>query len=285
MSRIFGHILGVEVGDTFSDRLELSVSGVHRPRQAGISGSQNEGADSIVVSGGYEDDQDLGDEIIYTGQGGRDLNTSKQVTDQELVRGNLALALSAVRGLPVRVIRGANSKSSFAPEKGYRYDGLFRVVTYWQETGKSGYRVWRFYLVKTNDTIISPSVSERDEASYPSRKQEFIQRYIRNTAVSEDIKALYRNQCMVCNRTVKTPAGRYAEGAHIKPLGKPHEGPDIKPNLLCLCPNHHVMFDFGGFGVDDNLELLGIEGTLKVHPKHNIDERFLGYHREHIYVG
>ena len=33
----------------------------------GIGGTKAEGADSIVVNGGYEDDEDYGDEIIYTG--------------------------------------------------------------------------------------------------------------------------------------------------------------------------------------------------------------------------
>lgn len=41
------------------------------------------GADAIVVSGGYEDDNDDGDEIIYTGQGGNDPDSGKQVADQE----------------------------------------------------------------------------------------------------------------------------------------------------------------------------------------------------------
>ena len=73
----------------------------------GISGSQNEGADSIVASGGYEDDHDFGDIIIYTGEGGRDPNTGTHVADQEFRGGNRALAVSCDEGLPVRVIRGA----------------------------------------------------------------------------------------------------------------------------------------------------------------------------------
>ena len=68
--RIFGPIPGIEVGATFPDRTSAAKVGVHRPLRAGISGSGAEGADSIVVSGGYEDDQDFGDEIIYTGHGG-----------------------------------------------------------------------------------------------------------------------------------------------------------------------------------------------------------------------
>ncbi len=58
-----------------------------------------------MLSGGYEDDEDLGDEIIYTGHGGQE--NKIQVRDQELTRQNLALAISAQQGLPVRVVRGA----------------------------------------------------------------------------------------------------------------------------------------------------------------------------------
>jgi putative restriction endonuclease len=65
--RTFGEIPEVAVGTTFPDREALAAAAVHRPTQAGISGSTAEGADSIVVSGGYEDDRNLGDEIIYTG--------------------------------------------------------------------------------------------------------------------------------------------------------------------------------------------------------------------------
>jgi putative restriction endonuclease len=70
--RIFGHIPDVPVGSIFPSRRALAEAGVHRPLQAGISGSGAEGSDSIAVSGGYEDDIDLESEIIYTGQGGRD---------------------------------------------------------------------------------------------------------------------------------------------------------------------------------------------------------------------
>ncbi|WP_209280411.1 YDG/SRA domain-containing protein [Neolewinella marina] len=136
--RIFGEIPGIAEGQTFANRIELSLSLVHRPRQAGISGSQLEGADCIVLSGGYEDDVDYENVIVYTGHGGRDISSGKQVTDQDMIRGNLALALSCQRGLPVRVIRGYTNLSSHAPQEGYRYDGLFRVEEYWKEKGRSG---------------------------------------------------------------------------------------------------------------------------------------------------
>jgi len=64
--RTFGEINGVSPGDLFDDRAALAKAGVHPPLVAGISGGKHEGADSIVLSGGYEDDEDLGDTIIYT---------------------------------------------------------------------------------------------------------------------------------------------------------------------------------------------------------------------------
>jgi putative restriction endonuclease len=114
--RVFGHIPGYPEGSRFEARAELSEAGVHRPLIAGISGSEREGADSIVLSGGYEDDEDLGDEMVYTGHGGRDAESRRQVAHQRLTRGNLALAHSSIEGLPVRVIRGASLDSIYAVE-------------------------------------------------------------------------------------------------------------------------------------------------------------------------
>jgi putative restriction endonuclease len=70
MARVFGPIPSVPVGATYQSREAVAAAGVHRPTMAGISGAEREGADSIVVSGGYEDDEDYGNVIVYTGPGG-----------------------------------------------------------------------------------------------------------------------------------------------------------------------------------------------------------------------
>jgi putative restriction endonuclease len=146
--QVFGHIPGYPEGSCFESREALSRAGVHRPRVAGISGRGREGADSVILAGGYEDWDDCGDEIVYTGHGGRDPESKRQVRHQTLTRGNLALATSHLRELPVRVIRGARLQSLYAPPTGYRYDGLYRVDNYWQEHGRSGFTIWRYRLVK-----------------------------------------------------------------------------------------------------------------------------------------
>lgn len=289
--RLFGELQGLYLGASFRNRLELSKSGVHKPTQAGISGSQKEGADSIIVSGGYEDDEDYGDIIIYTGHGGRDLSSGKQVTNQELVRGNLALAESCKNGLPVRVIRGAHKNSSFAPEEGYRYDGLFRVEDYWKEKGRSGFIVWRFRLrnisgeLKKQSSILQEEPDEYQSANKKTKRIETrVQRIVRDTKLSKEIKEKYNFACQICGTKIETSSGLYAEAAHIKPLGAPHNGPDSKDNLLCLCPNHHVMFDYGGFSILHNsFELIGIDGKLNLIKGHNINPEYVKYHFEHFY--
>lgn len=282
-SRVFGHIPGYPVGSRFESRAELSDIGLHRPLIAGISGSEREGADSIVLSGGYEDDQDFGDEIIYTGHGGRDQETGKQIADQNFSRGNRALAYSSLNGLPVRVIRGADHNTPYSPNTGYRYDGLFVVDDYWQEIGRSGFRIWRYRLVKMADSAAyRESVSEtRGIYSVAPRQEMIVQRVVRNTGQAQRLKALYDYRCQVCRIRLEGLAGPYAEAAHIRPLGAPHDGPDTLDNMLCFCPNHHVLFDHGGIAVDENLLLIGEEGSLLVHPRHPINEEHLRYRREH----
>ena len=133
---------GVNVGDVFNSRQELREAGIHAPTMAGIWGAQ-EGAYSIVLSGGYEDDIDELDYILYTGQGGQDV-PGKQVADQEFTKGNKGLQLSCQYQLPVRVSRGYQIQNG--PVSGYRYDGLYYVTKYERIRGKKRFYICRFHL-------------------------------------------------------------------------------------------------------------------------------------------
>lgn len=59
---------GVLVGETWVDRLECRQWGAHLPHVAGISGQSDYGAQSVALSGGYEDDEDHGEWFLYTGR-------------------------------------------------------------------------------------------------------------------------------------------------------------------------------------------------------------------------
>ena len=284
-NRIFGHIPGYPEGSGFESRAELSEAGVHRPTVAGISGSEREGTDSIVLSGGYEDDADFGDEIVYTGHGGRDQETGRQVADQSFSRGNRALAYSSLNGLPVRVIRGAGHDSPYSPGTGYSYDGLYSVDDYWHETGRSGFRVWRYRLTKLPDQEYELDRPGREQpsdvTSATPRREATVLRIVRDTRQARRIKALYDYRCQMCGTRLEGLAGPYAEAAHIRPLGAPHNGPDTPDNILCLCPNHHVLFDHGGVVVAEDLSLIGAHEPLTVQSRHRVSKEHLRYRREH----
>ncbi|NXG20679.1 UHRF1 ligase, partial [Grallaria varia] len=179
-SNHYGPIPGIPVGTMWKFRVQVSESGVHRPHVAGIHGRSNDGAYSLVLAGGYEDDIDHGNSFTYTGSGGRDLSgnkrTAEQSCDQKLTNMNRALALNCSApindkhgaeakdwraGKPVRVVRNVKGgkHSKYAPVEGNRYDGIYKVVKYWPETGKSGFLVWR-YLLRRDDDEPAPWTKE-----------------------------------------------------------------------------------------------------------------------------
>lgn len=118
------------------------------------------------------------------------------------------------------------------------------------------------------------------------RVETTIQRLIRSTAVAIGVKRLHRYTCQICGAQLVTPAGPYAEAAHIRPLGKPHNGPDVASNVLCLCPNHHLLFDAGAIYIDaagqvcDTITEAVIE-RLRVTPSHPLNWDHFSYNRNH----
>lgn len=281
----FGDIDGVKEGDLFNGRKELREAGVHLALVAGIDGNPNAGAASIVLSGGYVDDLDLGNDIIYTGHGGNE--KGKQVRDQTWdATGNKALIVSEMHGLPVRVTRGFKHKSIFSPSKGYSYGGLYYVESHFEEIGKEGFKICRYRLVKEKpmiENLKTQTFSLSTGNTETTRVHTTTLRIVRDTTLSRQIKELYDYTCQICQTQISAQGVKYAEGAHIRPLGKPHNGNDLPGNLICLCPNHHVMLDKGVFSIKEDLMLIGMDGELNLHIEHILDIDNLEYHQEHIY--
>ena len=231
---ILGDVPGVLPGTFFRDRQELHAKRLHRGLMRGIAPHGS----SIVLSGGYVDDEDMGVVIIYTGEGGRDANTGRQIADQQLVLGNRALAENHLNGIPIRVHRGRAHVPNMPEGFLYRYEGLYRVARYWQESGRDGFKIWRFRIERdlipgdkepTGDAAEGESGNINAPAGKeaPGRRRSTITRITRSTAVGEWVKQLHDFTCQVCGTRLSTPAGGYAETCHIKPLGRPHNGPDV----------------------------------------------------------
>ncbi len=294
VSSVFGEIPGVPVGSAFASRLEVKAAGLHRHQENGISGNSSDlGADAIVVAQMYKDDVDDGDVIVYTGEGGRGQGGDRQTENQTLTKGNLALARSEEHGLPVRVIRKATTRSDYAPASGYRYDGLYVVTKHWQEPSIDGPLIWRFELVRQGEEdgwAEAAAAGARPVGNpHPGRTPGVVQRIVRSTQVTEWVKQLHKGRCQFCGVVLETPVGWYAEGAHVRALGTPHNGPDSVDNVLCLCPNDHVLFDKGALCVDGGKVIRTVDGAvvggLQVAPGHAIDPANFAYHREHFAGG
>ncbi|KAF9459917.1 PUA-like domain-containing protein [Collybia nuda] len=172
--KTYGSIPAVQVGTWWESREGCSGDSIHAPWVAGIScGPQ--GAYSVALSGGYEDDVDLGYAFTYTGSGGRNLKgtkeapknlrTAPQSSDQTFDSPfNKSLKLSTETKKPVRVIRGFKSKSKYAPTEGYRYDGLYTVEQAWMEKGlNSKYSVCKFAFKRIPGQPALPIRGDHDE--------------------------------------------------------------------------------------------------------------------------
>ncbi|CAA6660057.1 unnamed protein product [Spirodela intermedia] len=162
---------GVYVGRTWDDRLECRQWGAHFPHVAGIAGQSNYGAQSVALSGGYKDDEDHGEWFLYTGRFALLLITllcnymirgtgpewnkrtnKEQSFDQRFEKLNQALRVSCQKGYPVRVVRSHKEKrSSYAPEKGVRYDGVYRIEMCWRKVGIQGFKVCRYLFVRCDN--------------------------------------------------------------------------------------------------------------------------------------
>ena len=273
----FGDIPGPH--PIYAKKADLRVAGVHRQQQGGITGSgvRGQGAESVVLSGGYEDDVDNGDAILYTGHGGRDPKTGKQIADQQFTLLNKSLAENVSSGQPVRVVRKVPG--------GFSYDGLFSVDAAYDVLGVRGFRICRFELTKLSGAAAKTPPYVPAPLPGKSRRQTVVtERLVRDTAQSLAVKSGHEYRCQVCRATVPTRSGGYAEGAHIIPLGKPYNGPDVASNILCLCPNHHTSLDKGGIYVDSACVVRVSDGTaigpLHVAPWHGLDMTSFEHHRD-----
>jgi 5-methylcytosine-specific restriction endonuclease McrA len=121
------------------------------------------------------------------------------------------------------------------------------------------------------------SVSHAADLNPPAtqRVASTVYRILRDTELAKQLKQDYEFCCQICGHTIELPDGtRYAEAHHIRPLGRPHGGPDCAENVIVLCPNHHAMCDYGAIRlVLDDLHVINC---------HDIDPKFIAYHNNTI---
>ena len=110
-----------------------------------------------------------------------------------------------------------------------------------------------------------------------------IERVIRNSGYSKDLKNSYKNKCQVCGKRLRLKNGYFSETHHLQPLGGNDNGVDDPSNMIVVCPNHHALFDYGAIAINpETLKVIDFDGseigTLFIDPNHTIGREFLKYH-------
>ena len=128
----------------------------------------------------------------------------------------------------------------------------------------------------SNSQITTPQAEDLEPPT-AERVTTTLSRILRDTRLSNRVKALHNYECQICGFTLLLGDGsRYAEGHHIRPLGSPHDGPDIVGNIICVCPNHHSACDLGAIKLVGN-ELRGAVG-------HVVAQQYVDYHNSIIFA-
>lgn len=307
--RAIGHIEDVIPGSVFHRRRDIFAEKLHGNTQAGISFLRDVDdeyvSDAIVLNGGYGDDEDHWDWVRYTGAGGQNENRTRQISDQNWEhQGNAALKLSFERKYPIRVIRGPEGDSRYSLEDDYRYDGLYEITcirTAYSKPAESGgetFKICQFDLHRLPTCQQELTVQEQNAAAlfdfdsvekFPETRTTTVERIVRDSAVVRRVKQIHNHECQICGFTIVGGGGqRYSEGAHIRPLGRQHGGPDVESNVLCLCPNCHVRLDNGAICITDDRVIVdrtdedredGNPRTLTCRNGHSVEIEYIRYHR------
>ncbi len=122
-----------------------------------------------------------------------------------------------------------------------------------------------------------PTPDAIDLVEPPERIATTTYRILRDTELARHVKLLHNYECQICGHTIELSDGsRYAEAHHIRPLGRPHNGPDVIGNTLCVCPNHHAELDYGAAPID--------LASLRQSGVHPIDSEYVDYHNRNIHA-
>jgi hypothetical protein len=163
------------------------------------------------------------------------------------------------------------------------FQAELRGLVPWSPKGKPGQRksILRRYS--------STQAADIDEPKPPAKTTIKTTRVIRDTKASSGLKRLYDNACQLCGTIINLGSRDYSETHHLQPLGGNHNGPDVRSNMIVLCPNHHVEFDYGAVAIDpDTLEVIQANGhragKLTLRKGHSLEKRYLKYHLDHVFL-
>lgn len=106
-----------------------------------------------------------------------------------------------------------------------------------------GQGIWGLREFYPPNNLLDEDLVNNDETT--KRRESKIQRIVRDTYIISQLKIFHKGVCQICGGTIQVSSEKfYSEGHHIKPLGKPHNGPDKAENIIIVCPTCHVKCDY-----------------------------------------
>jgi len=147
---------------------------------------------------------------------------------------------------------------------------IWKLSTTGIEAAKKLISKYEFFNPEPEDTTESVDIEP------PERIETTVYRILRDTPLARQLKELHKNECQICGKTIKISNSKnYSEAHHIKPLGGIHKGPDIRENIIVLCPSHHVQCDYGA--IELNLD------NIRSVPGHRVSSEYIEYHNAKIF--
>ena len=141
------------------------------------------------------------------------------------------------------------------------------------------------------ENVTVPTANEPQNPDYnaPPRVQTMVSRIIRDTKLSRQVKSENSWKCQICDLSITLNNGNnYSEGHHLRPLGGTYEGPDIKGNIIIVCPTHHTELDYGVIAINPVTSMIEhidkdnpFHGKRLAYKREDLDNEFLKYHYDH----
>ncbi len=166
-----------------------------------------------------------------------------------------AVGIIAKRGVDKRTVFahlvGKNTASTLTARK---FDSLLKE---WLTQNSSKLKEWYLKHADAQDkkrienffgqpqVLDTPKASDINDPDEANRVETTIYRILRDTALSREVKISQNYKCQLCGNRIRLSYGSfYAEAHHVRPLGRPHNGPDKIDNIICVCPTCHVLLDY-----------------------------------------
>jgi predicted HNH restriction endonuclease len=199
------------------------------------------------------------------------------------------IAYLRTKAIDVVAERGVDAKTVFAHLVGKNVPSKLPAHVFddslksWLHNNSTELKDWYLLDADPHDKVLieaffsqpqvldTPKATDIHEPPETTRIETTIYRILRDTVLSREIKIAWQFKCQLCSKTIQLPDGSfYAEAHHVKPLGRPYNGPDTRDNILCVCPTCHVLLDYRAIRLDQS-------------QIPNISTAYVDYHNNEIY--